>query len=77
MWDDVVQICRKAFAHCRGMNYVGWDIIVTPNGPVVLEGNYFSDVNLLQVHRPLLSDERVHGFYDHHGILQWQPTQAL
>lgn len=77
MWDEVVAICHRAFDRFRHLRYVGWDIIVTSDGPVVLEGNHYSDVNLLQVHEPLLADERVRGFYDYHGILDWRPTEAL
>ncbi len=47
--------------------YVGWDVIVTTEGFVVLEGNRYSDVNLLQVHRPLLADERTRAFFRKHG----------
>jgi glutathione synthase/RimK-type ligase-like ATP-grasp enzyme len=77
MWDRVVQVCDKAFEHCQHVNYVGWDIIVTPRGPVVLEGNHYSNPDILQVHTPLLSDDRVKDFYEHHGILEWQPTEGL
>jgi hypothetical protein len=75
LWDEVVETCYLAFAHCRVLQYVGWDIIVTPSGPVLLEGNHYSDP--LQVHGPLLSDERVRAFYEEHGVLDWQPTQEL
>jgi hypothetical protein len=47
--------------------YVGWDVIVTTDGFVVLEGNRYSDVNLLQVHRPLLVDERTRAFFRKYG----------
>jgi hypothetical protein len=47
--------------------YVGWDVIVTEAGFVVLEGNRNSDVNLLQIHGPLLKDERVRAFYRKYG----------
>jgi hypothetical protein len=42
---------------------------------MLLEGNHYSDP--LQVHGPLLSDERVRAFYEEHGVLDWQPTQEL
>lgn len=49
--------------------YVGWDVIPTDVGYAVIEGNFRSDVNLLQVHGGLLADERVHAFYRHHRIV--------
>jgi hypothetical protein len=48
--------------------YVGWDVVVTQDGYSVLEGNRYSDVNLLQVHRPLLPDPRVRAFYRFHAV---------
>jgi len=49
--------------------YVGWDVIVTDGGFTVLEGNHYSDVNLLQVHGPLLREPRVRKFYRQQGVL--------
>jgi hypothetical protein len=43
-------------------------VVVTEDGFRILEGNNFSDVNLLQIHGPLLKDERVAAFYSRHGI---------
>lgn len=42
---------------------VGWDIAFTPDGFSIIEGNSYSNVNLFQIHRPLLEDERVRDFY--------------
>jgi hypothetical protein len=50
--------------------YVGWDVLITNDGFQIIEGNAASDVNLLQVHRPLLEDARVCSFYEAHGILR-------
>ena len=49
--------------------YVGWDIVVTDEGYLIIEGNRRPDVNLLQVHRPLLADSRVRRFYERHGVI--------
>lgn len=51
------------------LKYVGWDVVVTDNGIKIIEGNNYSDVNILQIHQPLLSDQRVKKFYEHHGII--------
>jgi Sugar-transfer associated ATP-grasp len=48
--------------------YVGWDVVVTEAEPVIIEGNSNSDVNLLQIHGPLLADPRVRSFYRSHGV---------
>jgi len=35
----------------------------------VIEGNAFSDTDLLQTHEPLLADDRVRRFFEHHGVV--------
>jgi len=49
---------------------VGWDILVTDGGFVVLEGNAKDpDFKMMQMHRPLLRDERNRKFLRHHGVV--------
>jgi hypothetical protein len=50
--------------------YVGWDLALTEAGPVAIEGNSSTDVDLLQIHRPLLLDPRVRAFFADHGIVR-------
>jgi len=47
-WGDVVQLCMRAHRVFPGMQSVGWDVAVTPNGPVLTEGNHDWDVVLPQ-----------------------------
>lgn len=49
--------------------YVGWDVLVTDERFWVLEGNVNTEFNALQVHGPLLADERVKAFYKSHHII--------
>ena len=42
---------------------------MTDAGFTILEGNKYSDVDLLQVHRPLLLDRTVRAFYEEHEII--------
>lgn len=51
--------------------YVGWDVVVTDDdGSItVIEGQRDFGTRFLQVHQPLLADERVRRFYEHHGIV--------
>jgi hypothetical protein len=76
-WHDILDDCLRAFARCPKIQYVGWDVIVSPQGPVVLEGNSNAEVRTVQCHKPLLIDERVRRFYEHHGILDLRPTKPL
>jgi hypothetical protein len=43
---------------------------VKPDGELLLiEANPFADVDILQIHRPLLTDTRVRAFFEHHGVI--------
>jgi len=50
--------------------YIGWDVLVTDaDGSFrILEANTAPDV-IVQAHEPLLTDDRVRRFYEHHGVL--------
>lgn len=49
--------------------YVGWDLVVTEQGPVFLEGNSPPGTRVWQVNTPLLRDPRSREFYRRHGML--------
>lgn len=44
-WDEVVTMAREVASKLdKTINYVGWDFVLTPNGWVVLEGNFYGDI---------------------------------
>ena len=51
------------------INYVGWDIVMSNDGPVFLEGNNYTGVRLAQSQEGLLRDVRVRQFYERFGII--------
>jgi len=59
-WDrirDVVETLARENTHIPA---IGWDILLDSGGePVVLEANTGTTFDLLQVHRPLLADDRL------------------
>lgn len=62
-WSEAQALALRAMRALPGANWVGWDIAVTPEGVILVEGNDVPDVNLLQVHAPLLADARVREAY--------------
>lgn len=50
-------------------NYIGWDLCLRDDGISVIEANNTTDVDVIQMHGPLLTDERVSRFYRHHHII--------
>jgi len=66
------EIRARMMEICRGVPfliYVGWDLILTGDGFRILEGNHYPDLNLMQVHRPLLREPRIVRFYEAHGVV--------
>jgi hypothetical protein len=64
---DRVLDLAAAFSHTP---YIGWDIVVTDEGEfTVIEANNCTDMDILQVHRPLLLDQRARRFYERHGVV--------
>ena len=68
-WDEVKATVTKLAEIYRFLKYVGWDVVVTEDGVVIIEGNH--NINLgLQVHGPLLQNPRVRRFYEHHKVIK-------
>ncbi len=59
-WDALLALCERAQACAEGFNFLGWDIAITDSGPVLIECNVWSQINVLQVAsgRSLLEDNR-------------------
>jgi hypothetical protein len=47
-WDAVAALAERAHRVTRDRILVGWDIAITPTGPVLLEGNSYPDVHYPQ-----------------------------
>ncbi len=69
-WDRIREGILEVAGKLPYLPYVGWDVVATGSGFLIMEGNKQSNVNFLQVHRPLLRDPRVRAFYEREGILQ-------
>ncbi len=68
-WADIRAEMLRIAGALSHIVYIGWDVVVTDEGPSIIEGNAFPSPNVVQAHRPLLADERVREFYRHHGII--------
>ena len=68
-WEETKQLVMDAARRLSFMEYIGWDIIISPTGPVILEANINSGMNVLQVHGPLLADPRVKAYYAKRGVI--------
>lgn len=69
-WDAVIAVVVRLGEAWPFLRHLGWDLVVTEQGVKVIEGNNQSDVDLLQVHRPLMRDERTRAFYAASGVIR-------
>ncbi len=67
-WEETRALILHSARVLSFMEYVGWDIVIGPDGPLVLEANINTGVNVLQSHQPLFTDPRVRAFYAQRGV---------
>lgn len=69
-WDAVLEVVEAVGERFPFLLHVGWDVVITGDGhPQFLEGNNYSDLELIQVHGGLLADERVRRAYARLGMV--------
>jgi len=70
-WEDIKELALSAASHLSFIPYIGWDIMISSSQPglKILEANDHCGVQILQMHSPLLRDERVRSFYRKHRVL--------
>lgn len=49
LWAECVELAKQAALTVPQIGYVGWDIGITPEGPVLIEGNEFPGHNIYQI----------------------------
>lgn len=52
-WNEIKDMLRKACKRVPTVGYVGWDIAITPNGPLIIEGNTTPGYKYYQIPRHL------------------------
>lgn len=57
MWDQVVAATTRAQSVSPHLKAIGWDVVLTPDGPVIIEGNHNWDLLMVQVHGAYLRPE--------------------
>lgn len=49
-WNEVLDLCSRAARVTPNLRSVGWDVAITSDGPVLVEGNPDWDLPMVQVH---------------------------
>lgn len=57
-WDKILDLCRRAASSLSDLRTVGWDVALTENGPMIIEGNPVWGLPVVQIHtKGYLTDE--------------------
>lgn len=67
-WEDVKPLLLGLVRQLPFLIYVGWDVAITENGIVLIEGNHSPNLTQ-QAAGPYLKDERVRRFLRHHRVI--------
>ena len=52
-WAELCELVTTAAGTCLELRTIGWDVVLEPNGPVLLEANSRWDADLMQLHWPM------------------------
>lgn len=76
-WPKVLEVVFKATVLVPELRLVGWDVAITDEGPVIIEGNGVTpNPNLIQAHTPLLTNRRVVEFFFSIGVISRHKQRA-
>ena len=80
MWDDVREFALRAHRGFSDRVLIGWDIAITPDGPVMVEGNGSPDLDIMQRFVPAalvqLRNDRPDAFVGSFGTESFKPAEA-
>lgn len=77
-FDRIAERILELAAAVDGLQYLGWDVLVTaPDEFVILEANTTPDLNVHQVHEPLLEDPRVREYYCSEGVISCKNDEYI
>lgn len=63
-WDTVTQMIVDVATVFKGAPYIGWDVTLTADGPVIIEPNAKTGKNIIQLNKGLFADDRFQRFYE-------------
>lgn len=67
-WHAILDVCKRASIMFSGIRSAGWDIALTPDGPVIIEGNAAWDLPMVQVHTKGYLNDKTRSELDKFGI---------
>lgn len=68
-WPQIRDGVLAAATRAAFLPFIAWDVIPTEAGFSIIEGNKNSDIQVYQVHKPMLPEARIREFYAQHGLI--------
>lgn len=68
-WEETKRQLLETAAAVPQAPLVGWDILISENGPYWLEANVPPGIDIWQIHSPFLTDPRTRAFFEAHDML--------
>ena len=51
LYEEAIELCKRAALVVPEVRYVGWDVAISPDGPVIIEGNSLVGYDMPQNHK--------------------------
>ena len=48
-WEETIELVKSLHPYFQGLPVLGWDVAITPNGPIIIEANYDNCIKLIQM----------------------------
>ena len=68
-WENIKKEILETTSKLPFMDFIAWDVLVTENGPCVIEANSSSGVNIIQLFGGQRNGE-LGNFFRHYGVIK-------
>lgn len=68
-WKSICEQAITLSGNLPMLPYIGWDVALLDEDIVIIEANSWSEIVIMQMGRPLLTNPRVRRFFEYHNVL--------
>lgn len=67
-WHETLELVRELSSHHDRASYVGWDVLIAPDGPRIIEANSSAGIHLPQLKEGLRTDKFANEFFQNSAV---------